>query len=600
MQLLETRRSTRRKPRWIKFAALILLAAVAIGGWQAWEKGRPRYLLWKQAKALEQARQFIEKRDAPNAQLALEVALKTVPGNPETIRVAADMLEQVGSPQAMRLRRAVVLAAPDSAEDAAKLVLCCLKFSDFNAAKDALAATPAAVADQPPMLQAALAFALATANAPVADLLIDRLRAEQPENEALPHAQAVLRLRHPEEEQRNAARRELQELAQRRPALTLQINRELASDALQRRDYEELKRRQSVILADVGATFTDYLQKANVDLLVDHVPFETVFAELAPLATSHEKDVAQLAQWLLVQARQKEADAWLGQLPDALRHQPAVQAVRAEVVAQLRDWDRLAPLLQSGAWGAIPAETLRLAMAAHTVDSPTRLSLRRETWEMTLESCTGNLSALRVLQRLASLWQWQDETERTLWAIARTFPMQTWAHQTLFNIYRTRKDTPRMREVMGILRDSEGSVPRYQHDWALLTLLTEPNSNWNPAKEIMHKLHEADARDATYRTGYAFALAQAGKSTEALDVVASMTAAERQYPPRQPYLAFVYGVGKKAAELEATLAQGKDVNYLPEESYLFTRAREELNRKPNKPKSGTTQNRDAATTNSES
>lgn len=600
MQLLETRRSTRRKSRWIKFAALILLAAVAVGGWQAWEKGRPRYLLWKQAKALQQARDFIEKRDAPNAQLALEVALKTVPGNPETLRVAADMLEQVGSSQAMRLRRAVVLAVPDSAEDAAKLVLCCLKFRDFNAAKDALSATPPAIADRPPMLQAALAFALATANAPVADLLIDRLRAEQPGNEALAHAQALLRLRHPQEDQRNTARHELQELARSRPELALQINRELANDALQRRDYADLKRRQGAILADLAATFSDRLQKANVDLLIDHVPFETVFAELAPLAASHEDDVGQFTQWLLVQARQKEADAWLEQLPDALLRKPTVQAARAEVVAQLGDWDRLFQLLRSGAWGAISADTLRLAMAAHTVDSPTRLSLRRETWEMTLESCVGNLSALRVLQRLASLWQWQNETERTLWTIARTFPMQTWAHQTLFNLYRTRKDTQRMREVMGILRDSEGSVPRYQHDWALLTLLTEPNSNWNPAKEIMHKLHAADPRDATYSTGYAFALAQAGKAGEALDVVAGMTATERQYPPRQPYLAFVYGVGKKAAELEAAVAQGQDVSYLPEESYLFTRAREELNRKPEKPKSEHAKNSEDAPANSKS
>ena len=63
-----------------------------------------------------------------------------------------------------------------------------------------------------------------------------------------------------------------------------------------------------------------------------------------------------------------------------------------------------------------------------------------------------------------------------------------------------------------------------------------------------------------------------------------MSADERNYPPRQPYLAFVYGVGKRADDLERTVTAAQRVRYLPEEDYLFTRAREELNRKPAKSK----------------
>ena len=59
---------------------------------------------------------------------------------------------------------------------------------------------------------------------------------------------------------------------------------------------------------------------------------------------------------------------------------------------------------------------------------------------------------------------------------------------------------------------------------------------------------------------------------------------ERDYLPRQPYLAFVYGVAKKSAELEHAASLAQTLDALPEESYLFVRAREELNRKPEKPK----------------
>ncbi len=583
MQLLESRDLKRRRPPWVKLVALLGLAVVSAAGWKAWDAGRPRYLQWKQQRALTQAKEFLEKRDAPNAQLALDVALRTIPGNPDVIRVAADMLEQSGSPQAMRLRRAVVQLLPRSAEDSARLVLSCLRFRDFNAAKDALSSTPPDVSAEPPMLQAALAFAIATDNRPVADVLFEKLRETSPDSDALLHGHALLRLRHPKEEEKLAARRQLEELAARNPNLALQIHREFAADALQRRDYVELKKRQALILADPAANFTDHLQKANVDLLVDNAEFDPLFAQLAPLAVSNEADVVQFTQWLLVQSRAKEADIWLAGLPNTLRDAAAVRAAQADIVAQLGDWDRLAPLLENGAWGPISRDTLRLALAARTVDSPSRPSLRRETWDMTLDSAAGNLGALRVLQRLAAVWRWDDESERTLWAVARTFPAQTWAHQSLFNVYRSKKDIKGMREVMGVLRQSEGAISRYQHDWALLTLLAEPTSNWNPAKDTMRALHEAEPANATYSTGYAFALAQAGKSDEALAIVEKMSELERHYPPRQPFLAFVYGVAKKSAELEEAAKLAEGVELLPEESYLFTRARDELNRKPAKP-----------------
>lgn len=583
MQLLESRHSTRRRPRWVKFVVLFALVGLALGAWKGWDRARPRYLRWKQERALHQAKQFIEQRDPANAQVALEVALKTIPGNADAVRVAADMLEQVGSAQAMRLRRMVVQLEPGSAIDSAKLVMCCLRFRDFNAAKDVLSTTAPSVANEPVMLQAALAFAVATDNRPVADLLFTRLRENAPDNESLQHAHALLRLRHPKDERRAEARRELEELASRNPSLALQINREFAADALARRDYTDLKSRQKLILADPAATFSDRLQKANVDLLVDQQPIDTVLAELAPVAGKTEADAAQFVQWLLVQNREKLADEWLDKLPAEIRKTPAVKAVEADTVAQLGDWDRLALLLNDGAWGPISPATVKLAMAAHTVDRPSHPSLRRETWDMTIESCSNAFPALRVLQRLAAVWKWNDESERTLWTIARAHPDQTWAHQVLFDFYRDKKDTKGMREVMAVLRSSDGTVPRYQYDWALLTLLTTPTAAWNPAKETMQHLHQAEPTNATYATGYALALAQAGRGREAMEVVGKLSEVDRQYALRQPYLAFVYGVAKRADALERALSLAEGVTFLPEETYLFTRAREELNRKPEKP-----------------
>lgn len=585
MQLLETHRGRRKRKTRI-LVWLIVLAAIGIGSWQTWDFLQPRYLLWKQKRALNQAKEFIAKHDAPNAQVALEVALQTVPGNPETLRVAADMLEQVGAAQAMRLRRAVVQLQPDSVEDVEALVMCCLRFRDFNAARDALTGMTREQSAKPAGLRAALAFALATDNTPVADALFQQLETELPKDDNLKVAHNLLYLRHPRAERRQQAQQELEKIAAAKPPLALAINRQFAANALLRRDYAEAKKWLTQVVADPAATLTDRLQKANLDLLIDKRPFDPLFAELAPLASKTESDASQFAQWMLVQGRAAETSRWLASLPPAIRQTPAVKAVEADAAVQNSDWDQLAALVGNEAWGPISKETVRFAMAAHTVDTPNRPSLRHETWDLALDSARGSLATLRILQKLAAGWGWDEETERTLWTIARAYPDQTWAHQSLFNLYRKKKDTKSMRDVLGALRESEAAVPRYQHDWALLTMLLDPSNNWNPAKEIMRQLYEGDPSNATYATGYSFALAQMGKGTEALAVVEKLAPADREYPPRQPYLAFVYGVARKNAELEHTVAVAKapGADFLPEEAYLFTRARTELERKPEKPK----------------
>lgn len=575
MQLIQVRRVSRRR-RSVRYAIVLTVAAIGVGAWIAVDPAVGRYRSWKRHHALAQARAFIAKHDVANTQIALDVALHAGAADRETFRVAADMLEQIGAPQAMRLRRTVVRMAPDSPDDAAALVLSCLRFRDFNAAKDALHAMPPAVAEQPVALRAALAYAMATDDAPVADYILRQLRGQSPDDEALNYTHAVLRLKLPRAADREAAAAELKSFAVRHPNLRVPIEREFAGAAIQRQDYVDASTHLQGVLASGEATLNDRLQQANIDLLIGHRPFVDVFGPLAAAARQREPDVVALLQWLLVQGRTDEAQSWLADVPEPARHAPAVRRAAAEIAARRRDWVTLEPLLRDAAWGPIPAETLRLIGAARTVDSPAQPTVRHEVWDMAIASANGNLPALTALLRLSSAWQWNPESERTEWAIGRTFPDQTWAFQDLFNLYRQKKDTNGMREVIAKLREADSAVPRYQHDWALLTLLTEPSAKWDAAKAMLETLYRNNPGDATYATAYAFALAQADRGREAVAVLAKLTPEELNYAPRQPYLAYVYGVAHMKNELDRTdaLAQGPD--FLPEEKALLLRARESL------------------------
>ena len=580
MQLLPLKKKTRRRS-WLR-RVMIVVGLAAVGGlWLAKDPALLRYRIWKQQRALGQARQFVQQRDAPKAQFALEVALAAVPGNADAWRVAADILDQVGAPQAVRLRRGIVQRVPESVDNRAALVLCALRYRDLNTASEALNDLTPAQAGQPVALRAALAYALATDNAPVADALYDRLKPLYPQNDDLKVAHALLRVRLPRPEGAVAARRELEAFVTN-PKYALPIYREFMTLAIQQGDHAAAKRWVALVAADPAATFSDQLQRANLELLVDHRPFADVFGELVPKVPPVPADTVHFVRWLMVQNKSAEADKWLSARPAALLRDPEVFAVRAEVVAGLQDWDRLAGLLEAGAWGALPKDLVRLAMSARVVGTRNNAGLRRQVWDEALRSAGSSLPALRVLQRLAGLWQWEDEGERTLWVIARAYPDQAWAHQTLFNVFRARKNTEAMRNVLATLRDADGSVQRYQGDWAILTLLLDPNSTWNLPKDTLERLYRQQPENAFFATGYAFALAQVQKGAEARAVVEKMPPDVREYPPRAPYLAYVYAVNRRPVELEKYAAIAVTADLLPEESRLLALSREVVNRPPAK------------------
>jgi hypothetical protein len=276
----------------------------------------------------------------------------------------------------------------------------------------------------------------------------------------------------------------------------------------------------------------------------------------------------------------------MGSLPTKIRDDRALRSVEAELLAQKGEWDRLTPLLEAGVWGPIPSEALRLAMSARVVDAQNNRSLRTEIWAAAIQASGGSLSAYSILHRLAVRWEWDTEAENTLWTVVRAYPDQSWAHRALFDTYRAAGNTSGLRDLLGTLRQADGAVPRYRHDWALLTLLREPSPVWNSPKDTMKELHENNRSNPVYATGYAFALAQAEKPEEAVAVIAGLSADDLNYAPRLPYLAFVQGVARRPQEVAriTALSEPFQASYLPEEKRLFQQAAEIAVRPPGRPK----------------
>ncbi len=567
------RRGSRRRRAWIiryVIAGGVLLAAV----WMALPSVKRVYKNWKNERALVQAEAFLAEQDFPNAKLALDVALAAKPGDPETLRVAATLLEQVGAPDVMPLRRRLVDFAPHSTADHAALIMSALRFNDINAARDAMRNMTPEQANEPAGLRASLAYAQATNNLPIADLLFDRLRELEPANENLQVMHATLRLNNPTPSVRAEALTDLEELkTQSRHRLF--ILRQLLVDAMIRQEMDRAKTLADELRADPGATLADHLHGANLALNVENLPFEEVFSQTLPKVGSNAADTAELLRWLILVGEADRARSWLAQQAEDIRSDPAVMTVRAELAIAQSAWDRLADLLEEGAWGPVDRDTVRLAFSARLAAQRKNTSLQDQIWDEALVSASNRLPDLTLLYRLASVWGWDDQAEQPLWSVARTFPSRTWAHQTLFNVYRARRDTENMEALIGMLRLADPSMPRYRHDWALMSMLLRERTAWTDEKQVMETLYKSAPNNPYYATGYAFALAQSDREDEAIEVAENMPSGDRLMPERAPYLAFVYASAMRPDRVDELVAAAEGFDgFLPEESSLLTEARE--------------------------
>jgi len=279
----------------------------------------------------------------------------------------------------------------------------------------------------------------------------------------------------------------------------------------------------------------------------------------------------------MVQGKQAEAERWLGTLPAAVADHPEVAGVRADLAAAAKDWERLARLIEGGAWGPVPPEVVRLAFSANVV-SARSAGLRRQVWDETLAAAGGSKSALQVLLRLANIWRWEVELEALLWTIVRVDPVQSWAHGALMTAFQQRGDGKKMLDVITILKNAAPSSATYRHDWALLTLLVSPSKTWDAPKEAAKASHLADPQNPSYATTYALALAQAGKAEEGRGVLEKLSPLDQDDARRAPYQVFVYGHCRRAAEVEKYAARAATVRLLQQETALISLGKEALHR----------------------
>lgn len=532
------------------------------------------YANWREHRALNQAQAFIEKKDLGNAFLALQVAAQANPGDPAALRIAADVLESAGSNQAVRVRQQLVANRAAPLKDRLALVATALRFNDLVTAENGLADFTPAERGTADYLKLATAVNFALKRSDAADATLEKLLALEPDNAQMKFNRAVLRLRHANKSVATEAQDQLERIAAQSGPLQVAALRELARDAAARGRPGEGLGWAETLVGLPGATFDDRLFRINLLRLAGKDGATIVAAEqaLAQQATEKPSDAAQFAMWLNVQGRSSEARKWLGTLPAAMRREPRVKMVEADVLVALQDWNALGEALQHGAWGTVPPEVIRLALSARTLADRQRNELRRGVWQEALTLAKTDATALRLLLRLAVSWRWPGEEEDTLYVLARGYPNETWALASLVSSAYARKDTEALKKAYALWHQNQPKNRKVTGDWAMISLLTEPGRTDSKAKQEAKELAQAEPQNPFFVTTYAFALYQQNQVRDALPLMERLAPNDLRVPGRALYFGLLLASDGQRERADTFLKLAAKADLLPEERELLQTA----------------------------
>lgn len=545
----------------LRFAAVGLLLALLAGAGWLW--GRPLWRRWQHGEALQQARQFTSHSDYQAAALALRRAILLAPNDAATWRAAAQLLSEIGSPEALVAREQLARLTPG--DTAVKLALAseALRLDRLDIAQLTLAEMNGAAQRDAAFYRLTAAVALALGRSDDLEASLARVVEVSPGDAVAKFNYDAVRLWSTDPAKHATAVRELEALTADQ-AVRLRAALELLKEAARQRDPARITQLMTLLLGR-------FAPGARADFQSPGLPGWVALVEAMKDAAAQggADDVALFARWMADIGRGREALVWLEGLPAALGKAPAVADVGAELSAGLGDLDRLEERLRAGAWGQWPRNALTLAIASRLQQLYYNEASGRATWADAVAACSDSPNGLRALVRLASAWRDVDDAEAALQAVVRQQPKSLWGYSALRDLYGARQDLNKLWLLHGLWARQLPGDAEVATRWITLSCLLN-----HVTPEVAVRA-QALQRDAGGATGPAIALAavrwRQGKPKEAVALLRPL-AENNASPAVWLWLSLALADTGDAKAAQAALQQAWRKDLTPEEAQLLRSA----------------------------
>jgi tetratricopeptide (TPR) repeat protein len=527
------------------------------------------YTIWKQKHLLTQARAYLAKEDLPNTLLCLRQLLQRNPKNLEACRLMADYAEAARSPQAVVWRSRVLELEPESLNSRLALARAALAAGDGQAALTALNRAS-------PEHKNTAAF---HSVAGVVDLELRRFReAEEHFSEAtrLEPANPVSRL--------NAARLRVartndQAAAEGRAWLeTLSTNslsavrceslRVLMLDAFHHTNLSLALAFSQQVLAETNSNFSDRLNHLDVLRACENSEQGSFLEALKAESTNNPARAYEVAKWLLLQTKTKEALAWVQSLPPVTRTNLPVPLVEADIQITLQNWSDMVTNLATQSWGEL--ECSRMACLSRAYREQGMAASAKTAWLGALRATDQRGSLLTQLLAITGRWNWRAEQEDVLWAIVDRFPKEQWATQALSERLYNEGRTSLLLTLFRQAAEKDRTNLMTLNNLAVTALLLE---RWDQKPhELAREVYMKEGTNAAYVSTYAYSLLVQQKPAEALKIIEQLQPAQLRNPGTAAYYGIILSGAGQAEKAKQYLELASKARLLPEEQKLVEKA----------------------------
>ncbi len=484
----------------------------------------PQWRSWQHARVLAQVREHAERGDYRAMTLALQLAVKLAPSDPETWRSAARYLSMIGSAEAIPARQNLLRLAPDDTTARLELARDALAFGQPSVAEMALQGLPEE--ERKEILFHRLAALLAARTGRPEELFfhLGEVVAAVPGDLSarFNHAMSGLGSPHPETHARAWA---ALEALTAEPAFCVRAAIALLTEAARKEDAVRMHALLAFLLGRFAPGVPPNFAGAEM-------PAWTALIDGLKQRANSERDVRLLARWLAAIGRSRDAVIWLEARPAAIAQSPAVLDLRAELCAATDDLDRLERLLQQKAWGEWSPEAQRLAIQSRREHLAGEESSARATWNRVETAGHHSVVMFRAMARLAAAWGDWAAAERAWRSVIELDRTSQHAFQELSGILERQGDLDKLVDLheAWMRRAPEETVVEAQ--WIALSCL-----RGKPAPAVVVRAEELQATLPHARHTVAALAAVRWRQGRAREAVALLDSPSRAGVP-DPSIAF--------------------------------------------------------------
>lgn len=546
----------------------IVLSIVVVAGYftrKAFKRSRVQSLV-------SQADNYLAEKDWRNAQLCLQRALELIPGNLDATRAMAELLEDVGAPNAVDWRAKAAELQPDNAALRLDWAATAIKVGDLKSATNALAEVPESARGSAGYWSLMGALAWSHHDVTSAGESYDKAVRLEPTNLVSRANLATIRLLSTNPVTVAGAKVDLLSLSTN-AAVRLVALRHLRDFAVTKGNTNDAVRFATEIAKDPAASLSDNLDQLSILKVARDPGFSSVLERLKKEGTKSSLVAFTVGRWIAQNESPTNAFDWLKRLPlDVQTNQPVPLLVSDCLIAQ-RNWIHLEELAQLGDWQA--SEFYRFAVLSLAQRLQGKDVAAKASWQRALREGNGNLSRLTRLSQVCTAWNWTSEKEEVLSNLIATYPKATWALNSLVLIYYAEGKTREIEKVLFASYNENKDDPHLQNNLANVLLLLK--SRLELAHALARQAYEALPNDPFFISTYAYSLYLQDKVTEARKVIETIEPEALRNPAIATYCALIQSSSsdkEKAREAVAFADNAKMM--LPEERELVRQAKTAL------------------------